>query len=436
MTTPIDSYKDTQVGNTSVILPTFTTLASSSAIGQATDLSSDVVYKEAKAFRFTAAVATDFYSPQFTINTNQAILQAKSFEQQAFHFKKTSVNSFERTQNLHSVISNTQYFYATNERFVGSAVQVHQASRQVFYGDKIKIQAGKPDRQKVAGEDLGAAYGRLEMGAIDDITLTSRDKGISLIGKEHVTLMSNNDVLIDSQARTAFTSKNGMALKSEGEVSLTSGSNLSVASTYSLVLSGGTNVSISGMFINIGGAGFSVGSISLDILSLSSQVATAALSGDVGGVIGVVSGAVGLGDFLKIPTSVSNFSNSILGQLPEQIRGVVTPLINTTLNSLVPGKLANTINSFSNGEFLTLVGSLLPANLAGEVDKYSGLISSVIPSFGSLISVFNRYEGDGFVFDDYPRIEDVPALPTAAAPPPTSSIVIDGVNYYTTPNGQ
>jgi hypothetical protein len=436
MTTAIGNYKETQTANTSTILPIFSVLSNSSAIGQSTDLSSDVVYKEAKAFRFTAAVATDFYTPQFTVNSNQTILQTKSLELQAFHYKKTSVNSYERSQNLHSVVANTQYCYATNERFVAAPIQVHQASKQIFYGDRIKIQAGKLDQQRVSGQDLGTSYGRFDVGAINDITFTSKNKGILLQGKEHVTILSDSDVLINSEGRTAFTSKNGMAIKSDGEVSLNSGSNLNISSTYSLVINGGMNVNISGKFVTIGGAATGIGSISLDVLSLSSQVASAALSGNIIGGIGNIVGTTGIGDFLRIPTSISNFSNSILGQLPEQLRGVVTPLINTTLNSLVPGRLSQTINNFTSGDFLNTIGNFLPANLAEEARQYSGIINAVIPSFGSLISVFNRYEGDNFYFDDYPRIEDVPALSTAPSTNPFSSVVIDGVNYYITPNGQ
>jgi hypothetical protein len=436
MTTAIGNYKETQVANTSTILPIFSVLSNSSAIGQSTDLSSDVVYKEAKAFRFTAAVATDFYTPQFTINSNQTIFQAKSLELQAFHYKKTSVNSYERSQNLHSVVANTQYCYATNERFVAAPVQIHQASKQIFYGDRIKIQAGKPDLQKVAPGELGATYGRFDVGAINDVTLTSKDKGVLFQGKEHITMLSDNDLLINAEGRTAFTSKTGMAIKSDSEVALHSGGNLSVSSAYSLVINGGTSVNISGQFVSIGGAVGSIGSISLDVLALGSQIAMGALSlasgGGVGGLIGSIAGPLGIGNFLSVPGLLNTFSTTLFSQLPDQLAGVVT----TSLNSLIAGNIAKTIDGFTTENFLQIVGSVLPANLTEEAAKYSGIINAVIPSIGNLSSVFNKYSGDGFYFDDYPRIEDVPPLSTAPSTNPFSSVVIDGVNYYITPNGE
>lgn len=417
MTDAFQSYYETYQENAAVSLNALSILLDTrSDTGDTVVASSNDNFQEAKAFRFTAQTVTDFYTPQFLINSNQCNIQAKSLNTQAFHSVTSSVNSFTRAQNMHALQSDNIYHYATNELLSAGSVIVQEAGKHYTYGDYVNVQAGNPNQQRVSDAEVGDNYGELGLGAINDITLTSKNKGILLQGKEHITAFSQGDFLVNSDQRLALTSKRGATMRSEGELAFTTESQMVLSAKFGVVINAGGILSLSGKFINIGGVSSFLGPVNLDILSIATQAASGLLSGN-------------LSTLLTIPSSIFNYTEAFSKILPTQISGFVNSTVMSGLNSLTPGNLQNTITNLTGQTFLDAVGNLLPLNLSDQIEQYGGLISNFIPGASTLLSIFNRYQGAGYQFKQYPRIEGLNNMITSNVPEAAQSVVINNKSY-------
>ena len=417
MTDTFTNYEELQSYNATFTANAYDVrVKNEAAAGKTVVACSDAHYEEAKSYRYNSCTVWDLYSPQTTINTDQLNFQSKSLNTQSTQAVSTLVNSFTRATNLYAVEADSHYTYATTECFTAAPVIVNQASKQLMYGDHLKLQAGKDDQQPVSSLSVGQSYGKLEVGAINDLTLTSENKGVLLNGKSHLSLFTDGDILLDAKQKAAITTKYGFGIKSDGEVAISTGSQLVFSARYGVVINGGGVLSIDGTFINIGGAGSALEPINLDVISLTAQLGQTILDGD-------------LTSLLQIPASISNYSAAFISALPSQISGIIQSQTIPLFNSLTAGNLQNFVEGFGTDQWLENIGGILPANVFSSAAQFGNSLLGAVPFVGAAQQAFNRYDGLNYTFDEYPRLEEIESPEFAPVAEPTPAIVIDGNRY-------
>lgn len=415
--TAFDTYDELQTYNSAFTVNAFDVLTrSTKAAGKTIVASSDAHYQEAKSFRYNSSTVWDLYSPQVSLNADQFNGQFKSHNLQATQSVATLVNGFTRATNLHAIEANSIYNYATNEYLVGAPTLVQQAAKNISYGDYIKIQAGNPDQQHVADVELGDYYGQIQIGAIKDVVISSDTEGITLTSSQHISQITEGDVLVSSQGKAAITAEYGIGIKSTGEVAIGSDAALVLSAGGGLTINTQGYMRMDASFISIGGVGSGLEPFNLDLVNIASDLAQSAISGD-------------LTSFLDIPGNILDYSATFIDALPEQLSGIVESTTTSLFNSLTPGSLQNFIKDLGTDQWLQNIGGLALSNATANLPQFGSSLIGAIPFLGTAQSAFNRYTGLGFTFDTFPRLQAIDSPEFAAVADPKPSIVLDG-NVY------
>lgn len=368
-----------------------------SATGNQVEASSNTKYEEAKSFRYNAAVYWDLYAPQVVINTDQTVLQAKTFNVQAFHQQTSAINFWLRAQNLAVIQSDHHYDYSTDEHFIGAPNFVVHSGAYYTYGDSIKIQAGNQNYQRVSDDVQVERYGDLQLGAVDNIALTA-DTGGTVVSSNTFTNVYSRDILLEAQNKAVLRSTSGLAIKSLGEVSILSGGSVAMAASSSLRFSTAGALSITASTVQIG-LSTSAQAINLDILRLVEDLAESVVS-------------------LNVPTDLLSSSASFLQGLPAvsdftSIAGAVTGF-----NAFNPSSIMSYVNSLSNAQFDSIVGNVLGGTIANVASSYTGIASALVGSVLPSALSGNSAGGLLFQFDQYPKLKPLDNYLTAPVDSP------------------
>lgn len=415
--TAFDSYNELQAYNSAFTANAFDVLIKGTqSAGKTVVASSDAHYQEAKSFRYNSSSVWDLYSPQVSLNTDQFNAQSKSYNLQATQSVSTLVNGFTRATNLYAVEADSLYNYATNEYLIGAPVLVQQASKNITYGDYVKIQAGNNNQQRVSGVDVGDSYGQLQLGAINDVVLSSDRNGITFIAKQHISNITEGDMFISAKGKGAITSDQGFGINSGGEVSIGSDSSMTLSATAMIALNTKGYLRLDARYITIGGIGSALQPFNLDLLNIASDLAQGIISGD-------------LTSFLDIPGNILDYSATFIDALPEQLQGVVESSTTSLFNSLTPGSLQNFVQGLGTDQWLENIGGVALGAATANLPQFGSAILGAIPFLGTAQSAFNRYTGIGFTFDNYPRLGILDSPEFAPVSEPKPSIVLDGNTY-------
>jgi hypothetical protein len=415
--TTFDTYEELQAYNAAFTVSAFDVLTKSNlSAGKTVVASSDAHYQEAKSFRYNSSSVWDLYSPQASINADQFNGQFKSHNLQAAQSVSTLVNGFTRATNLYAVEADSCYNYATSEYLIGAPVLVQQASKNINYGDYVKIQAGRTDQQRVSSLNVGDSYGQLQLGAVNDVVVTSERDGITFIAKQHISNITEGDLFFSSKGKAAITSEYGFGLKSGGEVSIGSDSSLTLSAGTEIIFNTKGGLRLDAKYINIGGIGSALQPFNLDLINIASDLAQGIVSGD-------------LTSFLEIPDAIGDYTATFIDALPEQLSGVVESATTSLFNSLTPGSLQNFIQGLGTDQWLQNIGGVALGNATANLPQFGSAVLGAIPFLGTAQSAFNRYTGTSFNFDSYPRLEALDSPQFAPVAEPKSSIVLDGNTY-------
>lgn len=415
--TAFDIYNELQAYNSAFTVNTFDVLTKSNqAAGKTVVASSDAHYQEAKSFRYNSSTVWDLYSPQTSINTDQFNSQSKSHNVQTTQAVSTLVNGFTRATNLYAVEADSYYNYATTEYLVGAPVLVQQASKNLSYGDYVKIQAGNSDQQRTSDVDVGDNYGQLQLGAINDVVISSENAGVTFISKQHISSISEGDIFFSSKGKGAITSEYGFGINSGGEVSIGSDISMTLSATAQIAINTEGYLRLDAKYINIGGVGSALQPFNLDLINIASDLAQGVISGD-------------LTSFLDIPGNILDYSSTFIDALPEQLSGVVESTTTSLFNSLTPGSLQNFVQGLGTQGWLENIGGVALGAATANLPQFGSAVLGAIPFLGTAQSVFNRYTGLGFNFDNYPRLQPIQQPDFAPVAEPKPSIVLDGNTY-------
>lgn len=415
--TAFDTYDELQAYNSAFTVNAFDVLTKGSlAAGKTVVASSDAHYQEAKSFRYNSSSVWDLYSPQVSLNADQFNSQSKSYNLQTTQAVSTLVNGFTRATNLYAVEADSLYNYATTECLVGAPVLVHQASKNITYGDYVKIQAGNADQQRVSDVDVGDSYGQLQLGAINDVVVSSERDGITFIAKQHISNITEGDIFISSKGKGAITSEFGFGIKSGGEVSIGSDASLSLSATAQIAINTKGYLRLDAKYITIGGIGSALQPFNLDLINIASDLAQGIISGD-------------LTSFLEVPGNILDYSATFIDALPEQLSGIVESSTTSLFNSLTPGSLQGFIQGLGTEQWLQNIGGVALGTATANLPQFGSAILGAIPFLGTAQSTFNRYTGIGFNFDNYPRLRAIDSPEFAPVAEPKPSIVLDGNTY-------
>lgn len=415
--TAFDTYDELQTYNRAFTVNAFDVLTkTNSAAGRAVIASSDAHYEEAKSFRYNCASVWDLYSPQVSFNADQFNCQLKNYNLQSTQAVTTLVNGFTRATNLYAVESSSCYNYATQEYLIGAPVLVQQASKNISYGDYIKVQAGNTNQQRTSDIDVGDSYGHMHLGAINDVVINSENTGVTLTSKQHISGITEGDIFFSSKGKGAFTTEYGFGLNSGGEVSIGSDVSMTLSATAQIAINTEGYLRLDAKFINIGGMGSALEPYNLDLINLASDLAQGVVTGD-------------LTSFLDIPGNIMDYSATFIDALPEQLSGIVQSTTTSLFNSLTPGSLQTFIQGLGTDQWLQNIGGLALANTTASLSDFGSAIFGAIPFLGTAQSVFNRYTGVGFNYDNYPRLKPIDPPVLAPVAEPKASVIIDG-NVY------
>lgn len=415
--TAFDTYNELQAYNNGFTVNAFDVLTKgASAAGKTVVASSDAHYQEAKAFRYNSSTVWDLYSPQVVLNADQLNSQSKSYNLQTTQSVSTLVNGFTRATNLYAIEAASCYNYATSEYLIGSPVLVQQASKNISYGDYIKIQAGNANQQRTSDVDVGDSYGQMQLGAMNDVVISSENAGVTFIGKRHLSSITEGDLFFSSKGKGAITSEHGFGINSGGEVSIGSDISMTLSATAQIVINTEGYLRLDARYINIGGMGSALQPFNLDLINIASDLAQGVISGD-------------LTSFLEIPANILDYSATFIDALPEQMAGVVQSATTSLFNSLTPGSLQGFVKGLGTEEWLENIGGVALGNATANLPQFGSAILGAIPFLGTAQSVFNRYTGIGFDFDQYPMLKPIASPEFAPVSEPKPSIVLDG-NVY------
>lgn len=415
--TTFETYKELQTYNSAFTANTFEVLTKGiTAAGRTVVASSDSHYQEARAFRYNSSTVWDLYSPQISLNADQFNAQAKNYNVQAAQAVSTLVNGFTRATNLYAVESNSIYSYATYEHLTGAPVIVQEATKNINYGDYVKIQAGKLSEDPISDEEIDDNYGRMQLGSIYDLTLSSKKGGVTFTGPGHISSVTQGDLFFSAGGKAAIVADKGIGIRSDREISIGTDTSLLLSADSEIIINSRDHLRIDAKYISIGTNGASLDPFNLDLINLASDLAQSAFNDDYN-------------SFLNIPDSIKDYTATFIDALPEQLSGIVESSTTSLFNSLTPGSLQKFIKGMGTDQWLQNIGGVALGNATANLPQFGPAILGALPFLGLAQTAFNRYTGIGFKFDNYPELKPIDPPEFADISEPKASVVVDGNSY-------
>lgn len=390
---PLDDYKASQqIGATYLANAALYLNRARSAVGNQVATSSASRVEEASSFRFNVGTVFDVYAPAYSVNANQATIQAKNLTSQVFHNQLVCVNQHARVQNVAITQAHCAYNYGTKELFNAAPEVLTQASRNYNYGDHIKIQAGLLGKQPTSTVNVGTNYGVAELGAVKRVTVKAKEEDVLLDAGRDFGAFATRTARLRSQGDMVLASEKSAVVSSNQELALMSKGQLILSASGSLSISAGGGLSLDASMVTACMGGAFRPSVNLESLLLSAQAAQQVLLGN-------------LNSSLSVPESLRENSAAALKGLPSEVfsSGVVQTATSTLLGAFTPANIVN-FNQALNPE--QQVGNIFSAIVGGQASKYGSYLSSVVPGLFPIGNVITDYAEASYQFDAYPVLED------------------------------
>jgi hypothetical protein len=404
---PIKFYKDANSVSLSTILGSQIPQLDNHWNNISFNRSSAQKQDEAKIQRFNCGVAFDVYAPQISHNANVSIHQAKNNHEQTFHTQISSINRWTRAQNINVLMGENNYRYIESQDFIGAGIHVDHISKNESYADYYRLQVGQSTKLPISlRSKVGSKYGIFELGAINDVKFTSRDKSISLDAKVGIGNMTDGTFNVDAKKGFHLESLMGGVIKTGGELLVNStGPNIMGSSTLMALNSGGP-IYIDAPVVYVGMSATLGGRVNLD--AVTSNLAPSfidSIKGSLSNVLGsVVGGTLGdiVGD-LPIVSAAGALANGNFSSFMNATNFMVDGAIGSGFSNMVLGAVQDAGGDFLTGTVGNVVGGVLSDGLdsllqsggaAGVVDALTGgvtgvltdAVNDVIPGFSDILN--------------------------------------------------
>lgn len=482
MAKSIDFYKKTNDLSLATLLATQSPLLDNHWNNISFTRSSANKQDEAKIQRFNCGVSFDVYAPQVSIDSNELVLQAKNEHNQVFHSQTSSINRWTRAQNINVLQAENNYTYVETQNFVGSGVHIDHISKHEAYADYHRLQIGQKSSTPISNKSsVGSKYGIYEVGSINDMKFTSKNKAISLNSKTGIANVTSGTFNVKAKKGISMSSPVGITMNTGGEFIANSTGPFIMGSSSLMVINSGGAIYMDAPVVFVGMASFMGGKTPLDIASgvvlpsftstltnTLSNVVGGLMTGDIGGVLVSAVGAFA-------PGAVSSFLNGtdfnvgdmigsgLSNMVTDAIGNVGGELLSNTVSKVVGGTLSGAVNGLIGGGIDGLFGGAVDALTGGVTGVLTDAVDSLIPGFSDVLSgdisgalgsvlgatgildsipgadaFFGLLGGDSggnaFNFKVYPKLEPIDYYPTAPIPKSTPQVTygLDTENVFPT----